>query len=168
MFWVISLVIAPSRLLYFPLWCPGIIVAGKSGSGKSTCIQTVVEAMCLQARGMMSRQSHTSKASATAETMHKLQRIYPMMVDDLSLMFGSLDNNGDWVDGIVTSAIRKSNRVSGVCLPSFCLVEWGIFILISRTIPTPLIPITLWPFQVLHHTDQLSLTSSLTVVNYLP
>lgn len=86
-------------------------MAGKSGSGKSTCIQTVVEALCLQARGM-SRQSQSSKVSQASENLHKLQRIYPMMVDDLSLMFGSLDQNGDWVDGMVTSAIRKANRVS--------------------------------------------------------
>lgn len=69
-----------------------------------------MEALCVQARGM-SRQSHASKSSVASENMHKLQRIYPLMVDDLSLMFGSL-SHGDWVDGIVTSAIRKANRVS--------------------------------------------------------
>lgn len=106
----------------------GIIIAGKSGSGKSTCVQTVVEALCLQARGLASRQSHASKASTTAENMHKLQRIYPMMVDDLSLMFGSLDNNGDWVDGIVTSAIRKSNRnqsTTWLCLDGPLTPVWA-------------------------------------------
>ena len=70
----------------------------------------MVEALCLQGRNV-SRQSVASKASISSENIHKLQRIYPLMVDDLSLMFGSLDQNGDWVDGIVTSAIRKANRV---------------------------------------------------------
>ncbi|XP_025098007.1 LOW QUALITY PROTEIN: dynein gamma chain, flagellar outer arm-like [Pomacea canaliculata] len=103
----------------------GIIVAGKSGTGKSTCIETVVEALCVQARGM-SRQSHASKSSVASENMHKLQRIYPLMVDDLSLMFGSL-SHGDWVDGIVTSAIRKANRnqsTTWLCLDGQLTPAW--------------------------------------------
>lgn len=89
----------------------GIIVAGPPGSGKSTCIQNMVDALCVQTRAI-SRQSHSSKASATSESMHKLLRINPTVVDDMSLMFGSLGHNNEWVDGIITHAIRKANRVS--------------------------------------------------------
>ncbi|XP_076466964.1 uncharacterized protein LOC143298129 [Babylonia areolata] len=107
----------------------GIIVAGRSGSGKSTCVQTVVEALCLQARGGASRQSHSSsKASQSSENVHKLQRVYPLMVDNLDLMFGSLDQNGDWVDGIVTSAIRKANRnqsTTWLCLDGPLNAVWA-------------------------------------------
>ena len=105
----------------------GIIVAGRTGSGKSTCIQTVVEALCLQARGT-SRQSQVSKASQSSENVHKLQRMYPMMVDDLSLMFGSLDQNGDWVDGMVTHAIRKANRVGwDDIFWHYCFLSTGVY-----------------------------------------
>ncbi|XP_070190368.1 uncharacterized protein [Littorina saxatilis] len=105
----------------------GIIVAGRSGSGKSTCIQTVVEALCLQTRGM-SRQSQTSKTSQSSENVHKLQRIYPLMVDDISLMFGSLDQNSDWVDGYFTSAVRKANRnqsTTWLCLDGPLTPVWS-------------------------------------------
>ncbi|XP_067674368.1 uncharacterized protein [Haliotis asinina] len=88
---------------------PGIIVAGPPGSGKSTCIQTLVDALCVTPRGM-SRSSHTSKSSTPGDTIHKLLRINPLVVDDSSIMFGSLNQNHDWVDGIFTTACRKANR----------------------------------------------------------
>ena len=32
-------------------------------------------------------------------------------MDDLSLMFGYLNQNHDWVDGVFTNVWRKANRV---------------------------------------------------------
>jgi hypothetical protein len=45
---------------------------------------------------------------------HKLQRINPLAVSDLSLMFGQLGPNGDWLDGIFTSYWRKANKEHNV------------------------------------------------------
>ena len=47
-----------------------------------------------------------------AETNHKLQKLYPLVVDDLSHMFGHLNQNHEWVDGIFTSAWKKATRVN--------------------------------------------------------
>ena len=60
------------------------------------------------------RRSDTSPSvdAAATETHHRLQRIYPLVVDDLSLMFGFTNQNNDWVDGVFTSAWRKASRVS--------------------------------------------------------
>ncbi|ESO89151.1 hypothetical protein LOTGIDRAFT_229063 [Lottia gigantea] len=108
----------------------GIIVAGAPGSGKSTCIQTLVDALCVQPRGL-SRQSHISNRSNTSkpiETNHKLLRINPLVVDDSSLMFGYLNQNNDWVDGIFTSACKKANRnmsTTWLCLDGPLIPSWA-------------------------------------------
>ncbi|XP_052089132.1 uncharacterized protein LOC127725852 isoform X10 [Mytilus californianus] len=88
----------------------GVIVAGPPGSGKTSCIQTLVDALSTQVRGGQSRQSHISRTSNPAESQHKIIRINPMVVDEYSIMFGYLKDNHDWVDGIVTSSCRKANR----------------------------------------------------------
>ncbi|XP_035829673.1 dynein heavy chain 5, axonemal isoform X2 [Aplysia californica] len=105
----------------------GVIVAGPPGSGKSACIQTMVDALCVQTRAI-SRQSHSSKASASTESQHKLLRINPMVVDDTALMFGSLGHNNDWVDGIFTHAVRKANRnisTTWMCLDGVLSQSWA-------------------------------------------
>ena len=58
----------------------------------------------------VSRGSIASKGS-TSEKMHKLIKINPLVVDEQDLMFGNLNQNNDWVDGIFTNACRKANRV---------------------------------------------------------
>ena len=85
-------------------------MAGPPGSGKSAIVQTLVDALCVTPRGL-SRGSTRSRASDLTETNHKLQKLYPLVVDDLSLIFGHLNQNHDWVDGIFTSAWRKASRV---------------------------------------------------------
>ena len=96
----------------------GIIVAGPPGSGKSSVIQSLVDALCVSPRGM-SRATSTRGGGARpsdptdiADTNHKLQKLFPLVVDDLSLIFGHLNHNHDWVDGIFTSAWKKASRVS--------------------------------------------------------
>lgn len=93
-------------------WYPGIIVAGPPGSGKSSIIQTLVQTLCMNPRGL-SRGSARTRASDMADTNHKLLRICPLVADgNLEQIFGYVNQNHDWVDGIFTSAFRKANRVS--------------------------------------------------------
>ena len=84
-------------------------MAGPPGSGKSSCIHTLVEALSMSPRGA-SRGSTGSKGSSSEKT-HKLIKINPLVVDEQDLMFGNLNQNNDWVDGIFTNACRKANRV---------------------------------------------------------
>ncbi|XP_053397319.1 dynein axonemal heavy chain 5-like isoform X6 [Mercenaria mercenaria] len=88
----------------------GLIVAGPPGSGKSTCIQTLIDALSSAPKASMSRVSSGSKGSSSSEKMHKLIRINPLVVDESDLMFGYLTPSNDWVDGIFTNACKKANR----------------------------------------------------------
>lgn len=100
---------------FSPFYAVGVIVAGPPGSGKSSCIQTLVDALSLSNQAGTSRQSQGSRTTGNIqENQHKLIKINPMVVDDCSLMFGYLNVNNDWVDGIFTSACRKANRVSDI------------------------------------------------------
>jgi dynein heavy chain len=97
-------------------------VAGPPGSGKSTIIQTLVDALCVNPRGMSRTSARTPRgpgllqpgaSTEIADNNHKLQKLFPLVVDDLALIFGHLNHNHDWVDGVFTSAWKKASRVRG-------------------------------------------------------
>lgn len=89
---------------------PGVIVAGGPGTGKSSCIQVLVDALSAMVPAVSRQQSRNSVSSITAIS-HKLQRINPLVVDDLHLMFGQVNPNQEFVDGVFTNIWRKANRV---------------------------------------------------------
>ncbi|XP_071954985.1 uncharacterized protein [Antedon mediterranea] len=104
-----------------------VIVAGEPGTGKSTCIQTLVDGLSTISSTNQSRQSRSS-SSAISPVSHKLQRINPLVVDDLALMFGYLNQNRDWVDGVFTNAWRKANRnvsTTWLCLDGPLTPSWA-------------------------------------------
>ncbi|KAK2146621.1 hypothetical protein LSH36_594g02049 [Paralvinella palmiformis] len=90
-------------------------------------IQSLVDALCVTPRGI-SRSSSRTKASDIAESNHKLQKIYPLVVDNLDLIFGYLNQNNDWIDGIFTSAWRKATRnqsTTWLCLDGPLNSSWA-------------------------------------------
>ncbi|XP_022081686.1 dynein gamma chain, flagellar outer arm-like [Acanthaster planci] len=105
-----------------------IIVAGGPGTGKSSAIQTLVEALSAIAPAH-SRQSRSSVVSSSITAIsHKLQRLNPLVVDDLALMFGHLNQNRDWVDGVFTNIWRKANRnvsTTWLCLDGPLTPSWA-------------------------------------------
>jgi len=92
---------------------PGIVIAGPPGAGKSTVVRGLIEA--LRNVSKSGSRSSPNRTAELSESNHKLQKLYPLVVDDLALIFGSLNQNHDWVDGIFTSAWRKASRV-GICM----------------------------------------------------
>lgn len=92
----------------------GVILVGPSGSGKSACVQALIDALCVNPRGMSRQSNSNAKAGGPqqAESNHRLLKINPCVVDDYQTMFGYLSHQGDWVDGIFTHSWRKANRVS--------------------------------------------------------
>lgn len=81
----------------------GIIVAGSPGTGKSSCISALIDTLT---------ECSNIKHKNTGSPMHnhKLQRIYPLGVSDPALVFGHINSNGDFEDGIFTSYWRKANK----------------------------------------------------------
>jgi len=68
-----------------------------------------------------------------SENNHRLQKINPCVVDDYATMFGYLNQQNDWVDGIFTHTWRKANRVS---LPGHkaTLVMGGLYLELGATL----------------------------------
>jgi len=86
-----------------------VVVVGPSGSGKSSIIQSVVDAH---------NATSLSDAKAPVGNLHKLVQIYPLATDDLTLVFGVTDAEGKWTDGILTAAWKRAARVRHMFLPS--------------------------------------------------
>lgn len=87
----------------------GLIVAGAAGSGKSSLIQTVVSVLSTVQRPGTRRT--TASSVSGSKTTHKLLRIMPFVTENLSLIFGYVNEYKEWVDGIFTSALKKASRV---------------------------------------------------------
>jgi len=49
----------------------------------------------------------------------RLQRINPAVFDDLHTLYGHVNANGDWVDGVFTAALRKALKVTLVTIVYF-------------------------------------------------
>ena len=81
----------------------GIVVCGKGGSGKTSCIENLIEA--LNEHGASKQLEGGSKVR-----LHKLERINVLAVSDLCLMFGHMKPSGDWTDGVFTSIWKRSNK----------------------------------------------------------
>ncbi|KAI8520697.1 hypothetical protein Bbelb_004510 [Branchiostoma belcheri] len=103
----------------------GIIVAGSPASGKSSCIATLVEALSSISAPTPSTHRHGKSAMGTS---HKLLRLNPLVVDDYGLVFGHLNQNHDWVDGIFTHAWKKACRnksTTWLCLDGPLNAGWA-------------------------------------------
>lgn len=53
----------------------------------------------------------SGRAVSPGMSAHKLQKINPLTVDDLSLMFGYVGPSREWIDGIISHSWKKANRV---------------------------------------------------------
>ena len=78
-----------------------VVLAGTAGSGKSVCIDTVVAVV-------NSLKHHCGEA---APVQVKLQRLYPVVFEDLSALFGQVTSEGDWKDGVFSALLRKALQV---------------------------------------------------------
>ena len=85
----------------------GIIINGRGGSGKTSCIENLIEALNEHA---VSKQLE----GASKMRLHKLERINVLAVSDIDLMFGYMKPSGDWVDGVFTSIWKRSNKSHSV------------------------------------------------------
>ena len=106
----------------------GIIVAGPSGTGKSSCISGLVETLS---------ECSFIKHKNTGSQMHshKLQRINPLGVSDPALMFGKVNASSDFEDGIFTAYFRKANKehsvhkmTTWICLDAPLHSGWAEFL----------------------------------------
>jgi len=82
--------------MYFTL---AVILAGHHATGKTSSLSTVISVY-----NVMQRRSQLLVST-------RLQRINPAVFGDLHTLYGHVNANGDWVDGIFTAAFRKANKV---------------------------------------------------------
>ena len=76
----------------------GVVLAGEPATGKSAALSTVVSALNAKA------------TQGGGFSSVKLLKIFPGMFGDLSELYGCLNPEGDWVDGVFTSFFRKAHR----------------------------------------------------------
>ncbi|RDD45872.1 Dynein heavy chain 5, axonemal [Trichoplax sp. H2] len=99
----------------------GVVVAGPPGSGKSTMISTLIDALSLC--------SKNDQGDGSKKHIHRLQKINPTAVSNLSLMFGRLNASNDWEDGIFTALWRKANKnlatTTWLCLDATLAPYWA-------------------------------------------
>jgi hypothetical protein len=62
-----------------------------------------------------------SEPHGSDSSRHKLQRFFPLATDDLSVVFGTVDLNGKWTDGILTAAWKKASNVRFISHSSLLL-----------------------------------------------
>ena len=79
-------------------------MCGNGGSGKSACIENLIDALNKIASDKQLIDNGTNSR------LHKLKRLNVLAVSDVNLMFGYMKGPGDWVDGVFTSTWKKSNR----------------------------------------------------------
>ncbi|KAM4771050.1 dynein axonemal heavy chain 5-like [Rhinophrynus dorsalis] len=85
------------QLYNLSLVVPGIIVAGPPASGKSSCINALVQAL--------------NHLQVSAEQLTpKLVKINPLSVDRSTLMFGGITKSHIWEDGVVTYVWKRAIR----------------------------------------------------------
>lgn len=78
-----------------------VILAGHHTTGKTSSLSTVISVY-----NVMQRRSQLLVST-------RLQRINPAVFDDLHTLYGHVNSNGDWVDGVFTAALRKALKVNG-------------------------------------------------------
>ena len=98
-----------------------MILCGPTGSGKSSSLSTLVEALAkMEAPGSVSvvsenTQGAPSEVSAGTASMgavsHRLIRMNPKAIDNQAQMFG-YNSGTEWIDGLFTTVLRKASQVS--------------------------------------------------------
>ena len=100
-----------------------MILCGPTGSGKSSTLATLVDALAklespISSGSMVStdnaQSEHSAGTTAMGAVSHRLVRINPRAIDSPSNMFGFYQG-AEWVDGLFTTILRKANRVSHLC-----------------------------------------------------
>ena len=84
--------------------CTAVVLCGGAGSGKSTCIDAIVSAENAV------RSSSLSEEDSSVPI--KLHKIYSEVFQDPPELYGVVDDDGDWRDGVFSALLRKTLLVS--------------------------------------------------------
>ena len=125
----------------------GIILVGPPCTGKSSTLSVLIESLSDLSRATSARQSNfVFKAQNQTSAANKLRkqvsiffffmklkyikfyRINPLAIDDESLLFGSVLQNGDWKDGLLTHNLKRINKkesTTWLCLDGPIFPNWS-------------------------------------------
>jgi hypothetical protein len=83
-------------------------------------LNVLVESLCDLNSELAEKQERTNAAETgdgglfkqtSAESSHKLKRLNQAALDDESLLFGTISQNGEFKDGLLINMVKKACRV---------------------------------------------------------
>ena len=77
----------------------GIVICGSSLSGKSTCVAVLLDSL----------QELSALGGGETAVSYKYKSISVLAVNNLDTIFGKINDNESWEDGIFTSILKKAN-----------------------------------------------------------
>ena len=77
----------------------GIVICGSSLSGKSTCVAVLLDSL----------QELSALSGGETAVSYKYKSISVLAVNNLDTIFGKINDNESWEDGIFTSILKKAN-----------------------------------------------------------
>lgn len=86
-------------------------MCGPPSTGKSSILSVLIDALSDACKEQALNQSNLVFQQTGMSALHKLKRLNPAAIDDEALLFGTISQNGEFKDGLITDTIQNAARV---------------------------------------------------------